>query len=127
MALPTGVRAPSLPLTAGRNAAPGGPFVEPFLERIQELTVLGSRVTFEGVITAAEQKKFELELRNFHRIPGGEVAAFLGSNPDSGLSTAEAASRAAQHGQNILKPPRQTPMWARFLLSFVSGFNPLLW
>ena len=72
-------------------------------------------------------QKFELELRNYHKIRGEEVAIHLGTSLTDGLTSSIAATRTSQYGKNSLKPPRTTPLIVRFLFSFVSGFNPLLW
>ena len=115
------------PRVPPRVQGTSGPFVEPFVERMQELTNLGSRISFNGLITDDEAKKFELELRNYHRIPVDSVAGGLGTSPTEGLSVSDAATRLERYGPNSLKPPYQTPMWMRFLLAFIAGFAPLLW
>ena len=42
--------------TVAKQSGQGGVFVEPFVERLQELQTLGSRASFTGFITAEEQK-----------------------------------------------------------------------
>ena len=43
-----------------------------------------------------------------------EVLAELASNGESGLTSAEAASRLASHGPNKLDEEEKTPLWKRF-------------
>lgn len=66
----------------------------------------------------------QLELRNYYRLDAAAVAAHLGSDVAVGLAPAEAAAR-LRKGRNEVAPPRDTPMWARYLLSYFSGFGPV--
>jgi sodium/potassium-transporting ATPase subunit alpha len=45
----------------------------------------------------------------------------------TGLTREFAQERLQKLGQNIVKPAKQLPLWAKFLLCFVTGFAPLLW
>jgi hypothetical protein len=100
--------------------------VAAFTERAQELTTIGSRLALTGLLPLpAEQRKYELELKNYHRLEGAEVAAHLGSNAASGLTPAAAAARIAQNGKNVLAPPKPRPLVLRLFLSFFGGFAPV--
>ena len=55
------------------------------------------------------------------------MAAALGSSVDAGLSASAAAAKLAEHGPNVVSPPKTTPLWAKFILAFFSGFAPMLW
>ena len=116
-------------LTGGGHhaATPYTGFEEGFLERTQELTLVASQLSFSGAIAPEDRVKFSLELRNYHLSSAADVASHLGSHVDRGLDARAAASLLATHGPNVLTPPHVTPMWARFLWSFASGFSPLLW
>ena len=45
----------------------------------------------------------------------------------NGLDPQEAAARIRQFGPNVVDPPREWPLWAKFAFAFFSGFAPLLW
>jgi len=53
-----------------------------------------------------------------------EVAGNLGSNPDTGLSSAEAAARLERHGRNLLRAAPSVPLWRTFLTQFA---DPLIY
>lgn len=44
-----------------------------------------------------------------------------------GLKEATAAVLLAKNGPNTVNPPKDWPLWAKFIFSFGSGFAPLLW
>jgi sodium/potassium-transporting ATPase subunit alpha len=44
----------------------------------------------------------------------------------TGLTSESAAKALGSHGPNIVPKPQQTPIWVKFLLCFVDGFNPIL-
>lgn len=46
---------------------------------------------------------------------------------EKGISKGMAKRRIAELGANIVDPPRDYPLWVKFLFCFVSGFAPLLW
>ena len=91
------------------------------------LTCLSHLLLHIPVLPRPNPQKFELELRNFHKIKAEEVASHLDTSLTEGLASNAAAARAVKHGKNVLSPPRATPMIARLGLAFVSGFTPLLW
>ncbi|CCK32499.1 putative calcium-transporting ATPase [Streptomyces davaonensis JCM 4913] len=53
-----------------------------------------------------------------HELAAEAVAARLGVDPATGLSGAEAAARAAEHGPNRLAEPARRPEWLKFLDQF---------
>lgn len=57
-------------------------------------------------------------------LPVPAVAERLGTDPDAGLTTAEAACRLATHGPNTLRAAPDTPLWRRVLRQFA---DPLVW
>jgi magnesium-transporting ATPase (P-type) len=71
--------------------------------------------------------EYEHELKNFHLCSTEVLAVTLGTSESQGLAAGTAAARLARDGPNIIQPVHSRPMWARFLLCFVSGFSPLLW
>jgi len=70
--------------------------------------------------------KQELELDE-HKIPVEELYQRLQTNPDTGLSTAEARRRFERDGPNALTPPKKTPEWIKFCSNLFGGFALLLW
>jgi magnesium-transporting ATPase (P-type) len=66
----------------------------------------------------------EASLRDPWRRDAAEVAAELGADFDSGLSSAEAADRLARYGPNELEPPERVPAWRKFLSHFA---DPLIY
>lgn len=96
-----------------------------FAARLQDLATIGSRVSLTDVVLPEDTAQYELELRNYHKIDAGDVAAYLGSDVVRGLTTADAFARLARAGPNVVTPPRDTPVWVKFLRSFVSGFAPV--
>ncbi|WP_051304529.1 cation-transporting P-type ATPase [Chitinilyticum litopenaei] len=61
---------------------------------------------------------------DWHALAGEQVLAILASDEHSGLSSAEAQRRLAQHGPNTLPAAPHNPAWRRFLLQF---HNPLIY
>jgi len=70
--------------------------------------------------------KQELELDE-HKIPIEELYQRLQTNPETGLSSAEARRRIERDGPNALTPPKQTPEWIKFCKNLFGGFAMLLW
>jgi len=70
--------------------------------------------------------KQELELDE-HKIPVEELYQRLQTNPETGLSTAEARRRYERDGPNALTPPKKTPEWIKFCKNLFGGFALLLW
>ncbi|XP_018024191.1 sodium/potassium-transporting ATPase subunit alpha [Hyalella azteca] len=70
--------------------------------------------------------KQELELDE-HKIPVEELYQRLQTNPDTGLSSAEARRRYERDGPNALTPPKKTPEWVKFCKNLFGGFALLLW
>mmetsp|Transcript_33412 Transcript_33412/g.95723 ORF Transcript_33412/g.95723 Transcript_33412/m.95723 type:complete len:1054 (-) Transcript_33412:271-3432(-) len=66
-------------------------------------------------------------LREEHMLAPATLAGRLVSDPERGLSTAEARARLQRDGPNALSPPRRTPAVVKFLLQTISGFAPILW
>ena len=53
-------------------------------------------------------------------LPAGRVAADLGADPVAGLPEAEAASRLAQFGENVLVEQGRKPTWRRLAEQFAN-------
>jgi len=70
--------------------------------------------------------KQELELDE-HKIPVEELYQRLQTNPETGLSSAEARRRYERDGPNALTPPKKTPEWIKFCKNLFGGFALLLW
>jgi sodium/potassium-transporting ATPase subunit alpha len=51
----------------------------------------------------------------------------LNVNPHTGLDDTEAKQRLVTHGMNMLTPPKQTPVWIKFLKELSGFFSLLLW
>ncbi len=91
--------------------------------------------------------RFAGELANFHMVSLRSLASFLNSryahsmrkrvicnhtmvlfySLDKGLSDAAAEELLKKNGPNALPKVKDLPLCAKFLLSFTSGFAPLLW
>jgi magnesium-transporting ATPase (P-type) len=97
-----------------------------FEERSQQLTVLGS-VSGALALTVVERSRFDYELKNYHAVDVDSVASLLGSSITRGLSTSAVAVALKEHGRNVLSPPRDWPLPAKFAFAMFSGFAPLLW
>ena len=104
-----------------------GGFLPEFAERQQELTTLIRKMSSHIEIAPVEREKFELELRNYHAADADDLARHFKSSVTWGLDTELAQVRLLNGGPNIVKPAKTLPMWAKLLLSLVSGFAPLLW
>ncbi|MCL4117842.1 UNVERIFIED_CONTAM: hypothetical protein GTU68_020229, partial [Idotea baltica] len=70
--------------------------------------------------------KQELELDE-HKVPIEELFQRLQTNPDTGLTMAEARRRIERDGPNALTPPKQVPEWIKFCKNLFGGFALLLW
>ncbi|KAL7637147.1 UNVERIFIED_CONTAM: hypothetical protein RMT77_011859 [Armadillidium vulgare] len=70
--------------------------------------------------------KQELELDE-HKIPIEELYQRLQTNPDTGLTMAEARRRLERDGPNALTPPKKIPEWVKFCKNLFGGFSLLLW
>jgi Cation transporter/ATPase, N-terminus len=81
----------------------------------------------ELAVDLKKRLEYEHELKNFHRCSTEALAVTLATSETQGLAADTAAGRLARDGPNIIQHVRSRPMWARFLLCFVSGFSPLLW
>src|SRR5690348_10941229 len=54
----------------------------------------------------------------WHQLPPAEAVATLGSDPERGLTQAEADARLDTHGRNELEAEKPKPQWLKFLLQF---------
>lgn len=70
--------------------------------------------------------KQELELDE-HKVPIEELFQRHQTNPDTGLTMAEARRRLERDGPNALTPPKQIPEWVKFCKNLFGGFSLLLW
>ncbi|MFI2435898.1 cation-translocating P-type ATPase [Streptomyces sp. NPDC018693] len=68
--------------------------------------------------TAAQEVPPEAATPAAHRLSPEEVAARLGVDPRTGLTSQDAAERAAAHGPNRLAEPARRPEWLKFLDQF---------
>ena len=98
-----------------------------FLERQHSLTTLVRRMTSHVDITDAERDRFELELRNYHAASVSDLERHFKTSISNGLCLELAQVRLINDGPNIVKPAYQLPTSVKLLLSFFSGFAPLLW
>jgi sodium/potassium-transporting ATPase subunit alpha len=91
---------------------------------------LNSRVTFlitdkKGKAKLDDLKK-ELEV-DVHKLSVEEVYRRFGTNPQTGLTAAQAKANLERDGPNALTPPPTTPEWVKFLQALFGGFAMLLW
>jgi len=70
--------------------------------------------------------KQELEMDS-HKGTIEDLLKHLGSNAQSGLTSAKAAEVMARDGPNQLTPPKTTPEWVKFCTQLFGGFSLLLW
>jgi len=70
--------------------------------------------------------KKELEV-DVHKISQDDCFRRFGTNPTSGLTTAQAKANLERDGPNALTPPPTTPEWVKFLQALFGGFAMLLW
>jgi len=70
--------------------------------------------------------KQELEMDS-HKGTIDEITKRLGTNVNTGLTTARAAEIMARDGPNQLTPPKTTPEWVKFCTQLFGGFSLLLW
>jgi P-type Ca2+ transporter type 2C len=80
-------------------------------------------VSIEGV-AAVDSREAGPAMREPWRRDGAEVAVELGTDVDTGLSTAEAASRLERFGRNELEAAEQVPAWRKLLSQFA---DPLIY
>jgi len=73
----------------------------------------------------ADLKK-EMEA-DVHKLTVDEVYRRYGTNPDTGLTAAQAKANFERDGPNALTPPPTTPEWVKFLQALFGGFAMLLW
>ena len=98
-----------------------------FLERQHSLTTLVRRMTSHVDIADAERDRFELELRNYHAASVGDLERHFKTSMTNGLCAELAQVRLINDGPNVVKPAYTLPTFVKLLLSFFSGFAPLLW
>ena len=99
-----------------------------YSERAQDLGGVVQRLSSGSIATPDELRAFADELRGLHLSEAEEVVNMFESNFDSGLSFAQVESRLATDGANAVFPPAKVrPAWKKFVLSFFSGWGPLLW
>ena len=55
---------------------------------------------------------------HWHALSAQEAVARLGTDPENGLSAAQALERLTHYGPNRLPTPARHPAWKRFLLQF---------
>ena len=78
-------------------------------------------------ITDEEKNKFSFELQNFHAVSAKELAKFFSTDVMRGVDEQAVAARLAEYGRNVIPPPKELPLWVKFILAFFVGFAPLLW
>ncbi|KFM68400.1 Sodium/potassium-transporting ATPase subunit alpha, partial [Stegodyphus mimosarum] len=62
-----------------------------------------------------------------HKITLQELYTRLGTDPEKGLTQAQARSVYERDGPNSLSPPKKTPEWVKFCKNLFGGFALLLW
>lgn len=62
-----------------------------------------------------------------HMMTVFETEAYKGTSIKNGLTSAEAARRLQQYGENKLNPPETTPLWLQFVGHLTGFFSLLLW
>lgn len=62
-----------------------------------------------------------------HKIPLEELCSRLKTNPETGLTDAQAKSVYERDGPNALTPPPTIPEWVKFCKQLFGGFALLLW
>merc|ERR1711970_355884 len=87
--------------------------------------------TMGGLFAKPEQEnlnelKQELDI-DFHKIPIAELCQRLGTNLETGLTSAQAKANTERDGLNRLTPPPTTPEWVKFCKQLFGGFALLLW
>jgi len=119
------------------------PIIE-FNTRSQELTVIARRkvvlllflknciivriLQSSGALLDSKlEDAFSLELSNIHCLTVDALQKRFSADITYGLTQEEAAKRLAKYGPNEMTKPYEHPVWLKFILSFFSGFAPLLW
>ncbi|KAF8788539.1 sodium/potassium-transporting ATPase subunit alpha-like isoform X1 [Argiope bruennichi] len=62
-----------------------------------------------------------------HKITLQELYSRLGTDPEKGLTQAQARTVYERDGPNSLSPPKKTPEWVKFCKNLFGGFALLLW
>ncbi|GFU20918.1 hypothetical protein NPIL_370131, partial [Nephila pilipes] len=62
-----------------------------------------------------------------HKITLQELYTRLGTDPEKGLTQAQARTVYERDGPNSLSPPKKTPEWVKFCKNLFGGFALLLW
>ncbi|XP_035209918.1 sodium/potassium-transporting ATPase subunit alpha-like isoform X1 [Stegodyphus dumicola] len=62
-----------------------------------------------------------------HKITLQELYTRLGTDPEKGLTQAQARNIYERDGPNSLSPPKKTPEWVKFCKNLFGGFALLLW
>ena len=70
--------------------------------------------------------KKELEL-DVHSVEITELYKRWSTDPDVGLTQAQAELNRKEYGVNALTPPPTTPEWVKFCQNLFGGFATLLW
>jgi magnesium-transporting ATPase (P-type) len=81
---------------------------------------------------AAAQKSDDAALTNVpifeHKMEAAEIAALYNSSISTGLSDAVTeVNNREKYGPNSLTPPKETPLWLKFVAHQTGGFSLLLW
>eukprot|EP01038_Epipyxis_sp_PR26KG_P007517 gene7517-10240_t len=97
-----------------------------FTERSEELTTVVKRRSSHSIVKEIDIVKFSFELQNYHLVTVTELLSYFNTSESAGLSNHVAVSALDSSGPNIVPKPYQLPMWIKFLLCFVNGFNPIL-
>lgn len=96
-------------------------------ERVQELSSVVRRLSSSSALVDAHaRRKFEFELRDYHRADINALCLHLNSNPTLGLTHELAAKRLKETGRNVISSVYVHPVWIKFILAYLSGFAPLL-
>jgi len=98
-----------------------------FEERVQQLRGAVSRSVTALELTPEQQATLDWELLNYHKVSCVAIARSLNTSLELGLSLPQAQLLSLEHGKNVIAPPRDWPLWAKYMWAHLSGFAPLLW
>ncbi len=62
-----------------------------------------------------------------HKLSFEDLCSRYNTHIELGLKEDVAHRRLAEHGPNVLTPPKETPLIIKFIKSMISGFSLLLW
>ena len=66
------------------------------------------------------EAQFDYELKNYNVLDADVVAKMLGTSVTAGLTAAAAADGLKKNGNNVISPPREWPLAAKFVFAMFS-------